>query len=71
LLSQLSSGTNSNNYYLKGKSNIELNNLSESKNSEEMKEQNFLNKLNENQIPAVWEFRNEENNGYPVFIKNE
>ena len=71
VIGSLSSGTNSNNYYLKGKSNIELNNLSESKNSEEMKEQNFLNKLNENQIPAVWEFRNEENNGYPVFIKNE
>ena len=64
-------GTRSNNYYLEKKSNVTLNTEGEEKDSEYMKGPEFLSRLNEGQNPAVWEFRLGENNGYPVFIKNE
>ena len=56
-----------NNYYEKNKSNVTLNSIGEGKTAEEMKTQSFVNLLNTDQTPAVWEI-NGENNGYPVLI---
>lgn len=61
-----------NNYYLSGISNFAFgNNEGEEKGSNDMKTSEFLAKLNEGQNPAVWEYRDGVNNGYPVFIKTE
>ena len=55
-----------NNYYEKNKCNVTLNTLGEGLTATEMKTQEFLNNLNLNQNPTVWEYRSGENNGYPV-----
>ena len=62
----------SNNYYLEGKSNVTFDSTEgEARSSDNMKITEFLGKLNEGQNPAVWEFREGENDGYPVIIKTE
>ena len=62
----------SNNYYLEGKSNVTFDSTEgEARSSDNMKTKEFLGKLNEGQNPAVWEFREGENDGYPVIIKTE
>ena len=62
-------GETSNNYYIKNSINLEFNNEGEEKDSAYMRSSAILTKLNEGQNPAVWEFRENENDGYPVFVK--
>lgn len=53
------------NFYEKGKSNVSLGNLDQGLEASEMKTEQFVNQLNSEQNPAVWELGN-GNNGYPT-----
>ena len=55
----------SNNYYELNKSNVTLNNIGEGMSAEDMKKQSFVDLLNAEQSPLVWELGT-SNNGYPT-----
>lgn len=55
----------SNNYYELNKSNVTLNNIGEGMSAENMKKQSFVDLLNAEQSPLVWELGT-SNNGYPT-----
>ncbi len=54
-----------NNYYELNKSNVTLNNIGEGMSAEDMKKQSFVDLLNAEQSPLVWELGT-SNNGYPT-----
>ena len=59
--------TMSNNYYELGKSNVTLNSLGEGREQANMKTTAFINLLNTNQNPTVWQSDTTSiNNGYPI-----
>ena len=53
------------NYYETGKANVTLNTYAQGLTADEMKTQNFVDQLNSEQNPAVWEL-GASNNGYPT-----
>ena len=56
------------NYYELGSNTVQLNAFGEGLTTENMRNSStFVNNLNTNQSPVVWEIRNGENDGYPVF----
>ena len=59
-----------NNYYETNKSNVELNSLGEGRDTANMKTQAFVDLLNTNQTPTVWELGT-TNNGYPTLKKEQ
>ena len=67
--------TFTNNYYIEGTLKNEENNEGESKSSEDMKKQEFVDLLNTGLEENVWEIREKENEkeneGYPVIIVKE
>lgn len=58
----------SNNYYLQNSLSVPGRNVGEEKTSSEMKSLEFLAQLNNGLEVPVWEFRENENDGYPVII---
>ena len=58
--------TINNNYYLTGKSNVELNTIGEGKTEINMRNAEFITALNTGLDEAIWEIRGGENRGYPV-----
>lgn len=55
-----------NNYYKEGIKTSEDNTIGESKTEEEMKEQDFVDLLNNGQDEEVWEIVKGRNRGFPV-----